>query len=139
MKNVSREEIKTIFKKTKKLNIPKEIENVYFESLAYYSWFDVGQNYLFFISEINQEIFGTRFDVLRGSSKGLRRGFCDICLSERKMSEIGIVSASVKNKPKDVNYRSKGFHMCIDYEKCNVSLISKKIEGKVEEVILKYQ
>ena len=122
MKVLSREEIKKLFENVKHFRVVDEIKEVEFESLNYYSFLDQTDNVFYTIYSFQNEIMGIRWKSFRLPSKPLGLGLCDICKKHRKRDEIISISAETKILPKHVSYRTRGFHVCLDYKMCNEDL-----------------
>lgn len=122
MQDVSRDQLKKLFKKSKKLRIPEEFSTVNFKNIFYYSWLDQSDMTLFVVYEFKQTIVGIKFDVVLPPTGALRLGFCEFCHKHRKQADVFFISTETKKRPKGVNYRSCGTWVCSKYELCNASL-----------------
>lgn len=122
MQHVSREQLKKLFKKVKHLHLPKELEQVDFKPLTYYSWYDQSEETLFVVYEFKESLTGLRLEVVRPPVGALRLGFCEFCHKHRRQADVFFVATETKHRPKGVEYRSRGTWMCSKYEACNKDL-----------------
>lgn len=130
MERVSREQLKILFRKVKKLRLPKDLEDKDFDKLKYLGWLDETDQVCYLVYKYKGELTGLRLEVLRCSHKPLQRGFCEFCHKHRKRSDILLVSAKTKKLPKGINYRSRGNYICSNFDQCNRDLKdTKEIEN----------
>lgn len=122
MIKITRENLKEIFKKVKKLRLPKDLESKDFDNLKYLGWIDGSDRVCYLVYEYKGKLEGLRLEFLRSSFKPLQRGFCEFCHRHRKKDEILFVSAKTKKLPKGVYYRVRGTYICSDFEQCNKDL-----------------
>lgn len=122
MHTVDRNTLKAIFKKVKKLHLPKDVELVEFDTLTYYSFPDESSQCLFVIADYNGVSTGLKLDFIKSGSGPLRLGFCEFCHKHRKSHDVLFVSTETKKRPKHVNYRSRGTWVCADYTVCNTNI-----------------
>ena len=129
MQSVTRDTIKKMFKKVKKLYIPENLESVDFGPLVYYSWYDIGQEVLYAISDVRDKnkIEGIRFDI-HISGNSVKLGYCDVCKSQRRISDTTLVTARTRSKPKDAVYRLRGRYLCLNFQECNESIKIRHLE-----------
>ncbi len=127
MQTITRDSLKKIFKKVKHLRLPKGIEDVDFSTLSYYSWLDQSDMVLYVLYEFKNELTGLRLEVVPAPAGALRLGFCEFCHKHRKQSEVFFVSTQTKYRPRGIEYRSRGTWVCSDYNICNTSLKTTKI------------
>lgn len=135
MKKIDRGLIKDLFPKVKKLILPKDLDEVEFEQLNYFSWFDSMNHYLYTIYEFNGELTGIQWKISTLTPKALALIMCDICNKERKRSEVYSIYSSTKTLPKHLTYRSRGFFICSDLIICNQSMINNDGISKVYSLI----
>lgn len=120
MEILTREQLKKLFKKVKKLRLPDNLEEVDFAPLNYYSWMDETDSVLYMVYNYKGVLTGIPWKANRLSlSNSATGGLCDICQKHRKLNQIVLGSAKTKNRPKGVDYRTRGKYMCIDYAECN--------------------
>lgn len=117
-----RDNVKKIFKKVKKLHLPKELETVEFGVLKYFSWPDESSQSLYVVTEYNGSSAGLKLDFLKSGSGPLRLGFCEFCHKHRKSSDVLFVSVETKKRPKHVNMRVRGTWICANFKTCNKDL-----------------
>lgn len=122
MHSLSRENLKVLFEHVKHFRISEGFDDIDFESIYYYSWLDQTDNVLYMIYHFEDKITGIKWKAFRLPSKPLGLGLCDICKKHRKRGELISISAETEILPKNVTYRTKGFHVCIDYKMCNADL-----------------
>ena len=122
MKQVTREQIRTLFKKVKHLRLPAQLEEVAFSDLTYFSWLDQSEMCLFVLFEYKNSLSGLRLEVVQPPVGALRLGFCEFCHKHRKQSDVFFVSCETKKRPKGIEYRSRGTWMCSKYEHCNKNM-----------------
>ena len=122
MKPLSREQLKTLFKKVKRLRLPPELESVSFLELVYFSWLDKSDMVLYTVFNFRNEPTGLRLEVVRPPAGALRLGFCEFCNKHRKQSEVFFVAIETKKRPEGVEYQSRGTWMCANYVQCNRDL-----------------
>ncbi|MBD3329701.1 hypothetical protein GF357_04375 [Candidatus Dojkabacteria bacterium] len=137
MKKPSREDLKRIFKKVKKLRIPNGYEEVEFDGLKYYSWIDQTDNVLYTLAEIEGAVTGIRWDITKPGNVGVRLEMCEICRKHKKTGEVALLSAKTKKRPKGINYRTRGHYACIDYISCNEAMEDSSGIRKLFDLIIK--
>ena len=130
MQKITRDHLTKIFKKVKKLHIPKDLEVLDFDPLKYFSWPDESSQCLFMVYDYKGQPAGIKLNYIKSGSGPLRLGFCEFCHKHRKSLEVLFVSTETRKRPKHVNYRSRGTWICADYLKCNKDL---KNDQLVEE------
>ena len=118
----TRENLKKLFKKVKKLHLPADLEIVEFGNLKYFSWPDESSQCLYLISDYKNTFSGIKLNFIKAGSGPLRLGFCEFCHKHRKSHEVLFVSAETRKRPKNINYRVRGTWICADYIKCNKDL-----------------
>ncbi|MCM1990032.1 FusB/FusC family EF-G-binding protein [Oceanirhabdus seepicola] len=128
MPNVSQSQIRKLFKKEKKLKLP-DIDNIEFSSLVYLGWRDIGKDKLYIVYYLNDKLVGMICRITKVASKGYN--ICALCNSFGKSDEVAFVSVVCK---RSANYKSRGFYLCMDSEKCNERITS---ISKLEELINK--
>lgn len=124
MKKISRDELKALFKKVKHFRLPENIDKVIFDNLFYFSWIDETDKVLYTVAEINGEIKGIKWELMRFGASGVKLGLCDICHAHKPLGEILLVTAKTKHLPKGIDYRTRGFYICSDYIECNAEIDS---------------
>ncbi len=127
MKKLTRIELKELFEDTKHFRINEEFDEVSFDSLFYYSFYDGTDNVFYTVCEFGGKLVGIRWNVFRPSVKPLSLGLCDVCRKHRRRDEIISIYSQTKNLAKNMNYRTKGFFICFDFIECNKDL--KNLDG----------
>lgn len=119
MKQVTRNELKTLFKKVKHLRLPDDLESVNFEPLKYFSWVDGTNNDFFIVYHRKGALDGIRFEMTKIQNAGVKLGFCSVCKKQRKLGEIMLVTAKTRFRPDGIDYRVRGNYVCTESELCN--------------------
>lgn len=122
MQALTRETLKKLFKKVKKLHLPDELEKVDFSKLKYYSWPDESSQRIYIVTDYKAATSGIKLEFIKSGSGPLRLGFCEFCHKHRKSHEVLFVATQTRRKPKNINYRSRGTWICADYRQCNKDL-----------------
>lgn len=122
MQPVTREQLKELFKKVKKLRLPKDLENLDFADLKYLGWLDETDRVYYLVYNYKDRLTGLKLDALRCSQKPLQRGFCEFCHKHRKRNDILLIDTKTKMLPKGVNFRTRGTYICSDPLMCNQDL-----------------
>lgn len=132
MAEVTNAQLNKLFKKEKKLKLPdlaiQESKNVYL------GWINESINKLFVAYIMNDKLVGMSCRLPNYSSNNTHR--CAFCNSVGDESEIAFVSPICKtaNSGKD-GYKSIGFNICLDSEKCNERITSvEKLETLLKDV-----
>lgn len=134
MKPLSRDTLKTLYKKVKHLRLPPKLEEVDFSTLTYYSWLDQSDMCLFVVYDFHGETTGLRLEVVLPPAGALRLGFCEFCHKHRKQSSVFFVATETKKRPKGVEYQSRGTWMCSDYIVCNRDM---KDDARINEFFVR--
>lgn len=122
MEKVSRDQIKQLFKKVKHLRLPKDLEQVDFDKLHYYTWRDTSEDVLYMVYRYDGELNGIRWDIQKLPNKLLGVSFCELCQKNRQRNEIILVSAKSRKLAKGVSHRVTGNYICSNSEQCNQDL-----------------
>jgi hypothetical protein len=122
MQILSRDVLKNLFSEVKHFRLSDNFDEVEFDSLFYYSWLDQTDQVFYTIYFFEKKMVGIRWKSFRLPSKPLGLGRCDICKKHRKRDEIISISSQTTILPKNVTYRTRGFHICLDYKMCNEDL-----------------
>jgi len=128
MPEVSKAQIRKLFRKEKKLKLPK-LENIEFSSLTYLGWRDLTTNKLYIVYNMDDKLVGMIGRTINVKGKG--SNLCALCKSSGPSSQVAFVSVVSKSSK---NYRSLGFYVCMDSKKCNERITS---ISKLEELIEK--
>ncbi len=134
MKALTRDGLKTVYKKVKHLRLPPKLEEVDFSTLTYYSWLDQSDMCLFVVYDFHGISTGLRLEVVLPPAGALRLGFCEFCHKHRKQSSVFFVATETKKRPKGVEYQSRGTWMCSDYIVCNRDM---KDDARINEFFVR--
>lgn len=118
MEKITREQIRKIFFKVKKLRFPDDFDTVDWVGLQYYSWREATDNVLYMLYEFRGELIEIRWKLSQKKA-AKRLETCEICHKHRKSAEVALVTAKTKFLPKNIDYRTRGNYVCLDYLKCN--------------------
>ncbi|HCW53825.1 FBP domain-containing protein [Clostridium sp. SM-530-WT-3G] len=132
MDKITESQIRKLFKKEKKLKIPSE--EVLNSKKVYLSWIDESINKMYIAYNLKDKLIGMtcRLDFHKNKSVNI----CSLCNNIGDESEVTFVSSTCKTgSAKYGNYKSIGFHICLNNEKCNESITSlDKLEKLLKEV-----
>ncbi|MGG7156114.1 FusB/FusC family EF-G-binding protein [Clostridium perfringens] len=132
MTAIKSNEITKLFRKEKKLKIP----NLDFESSkkVYLGWIDEGSRKLFIAYNLNGKLTGMACKIPSYNSSN--NHICTLCKHIGNDTEVAFVSAICKtSNPEQGTYRSIGFDICLDSEKCNERITSTdKLEKLLKDV-----
>lgn len=121
-----------LFRKEKKLKIP----DLDFESSkkVYLGWIDEGSRKLFLAYNMNGKLLGMSCKIPSYNSSN--NHICTLCNHIGNDTEVAFVSAICKtSNPEQGTYRSIGFDICLDSEKCNERITSTdKLEKLLKDV-----
>lgn len=137
MKSVTRDEIKKIFKKRKKLRIPQEFDYIDFSNLKYYSWYDPNDHGLYMLFEYNNVIDGIAWDTEFFSQGDTRLGRCEICKKVVELRDMVLVTSKTRFRRKGVVYIARGNYICFHCDKCNKGMQDTEGLKTLVELILK--
>lgn len=132
MPKITNTQINKLFKKEKKLKLPplnaQDSKNVYL------GWIDESIRKLFVIYNMNDKLIGMACRIPNYSSNNTH--ICALCNHVGNQNEVAFVSPICKttNTGEDA-YRSIGFNICLDSEKCNERIVSiEKLEKLLKDV-----
>lgn len=108
-KAISEKGIEKLFKKEKKLKMPK-LDEVNWKGISYLSWQDIGTHRQYMIIEREGQFTGLKGTVSGTNAKGI----CAIC---NEHSDVHLFTAKVKGQADA--YKSYTQYICDDAEKCN--------------------
>lgn len=126
MQKITREDLKQLFKKVKKLRLPNDLEQRDFASLNYLGWIDESDKICYLVYKYKGKLTGLRFNFIRSVFKPLQKGFCELCHKHRRKSDVLFISTKTKKLPKGINYRTRGTYICSDFNKCNQDMKDSK-------------
>lgn len=121
-----------LFRKEKKLKIPNlDFEN---SKKVYLGWIDEGSRKLFLAYNMNGKLLGMSCKIPSYNSSN--NHICTLCNHIGNDTEVAFVSAICKtSNPEQGTYRSIGFDICLDSEKCNERITSTdKLEKLLKDV-----
>lgn len=108
-KAISEKGIEKLFKKEKKLKLPK-LNEMNWKGISYLSWQDIGTHRQYIIIEREGQFTGLKGTVSEANTKGI----CAIC---NEHSDVHLFTAKVKGQADA--YKSYSQYICNDVEKCN--------------------
>lgn len=132
MPPVTKAQINKLFKKEKKLQLPnEELQN---SKNVYLGWIDNSIRKLLIVYNMNGKLIGMACRL--PNSKPNTPYVCALCNHIGIENEVAFVSPVCKgSKNIEGNYRSIGFHVCLDSAKCNERIIStEKLEKLLKDV-----
>ncbi len=126
---VTNAQINRLFKKEKKLKLPKadaqDLKHVYL------GWIDNSVRKLFVAYNMNGKLLGMSCRITNPDNKSSHR--CIFCNRMGKSDQIAFVSPLCKvSNPELGAYKSLGFDMCLDSEQCNSHIVS---VDKLEDIL----
>lgn len=129
---ITNAQISKLFKKEKKLKLPplnaQDSKNVYL------GWIDESIRKLFVVYNMNDKLIGMACRIPNYSSNNTH--ICALCNHVGNQNEVAFVSPICKttNTGEDA-YRSIGFNICLDSQKCNDRIVSiEKLEKLLKNV-----
>lgn len=128
MPEISKAQIRRLFKKEKKLKFPK-LDNIEFSSLTYLGWRDIGSNKVYIVYKMDDKLVGMTCRTIDPKVQGSNR--CVLCGCGGSSKDVAFVSVVKKSSE---NYKSIGFCICMDSKRCNERITS---ISKLEELIKK--
>lgn len=132
MPAIKSNQITKLFRKEKKLKIPDlDFEN---SKKVYLGWIDEGSRKLFLAYNMNGKLLGMSCKIPSYNSSN--NHICTLCNHIGNDTEVAFVSAVCKtSNPEQGTYRSLGFDICLDSEKCNERITSTdKLEKLLKDV-----
>ena len=132
MESLTTTQINKIFKKEKKLKAP--ILNYEDKKLVYLGWIDPAIKKLLIVYNYNGKPLGMACRLSEKNTNNTH--ICALCNHIGPQSEVNFVSPICKTYRTDPDaYKSLGFYVCIDSEKCNERITStEKLEKIIKEV-----
>lgn len=130
MSNITNDQLSKLFKKEKKLKLPnlnaRDSKNVYL------GWIDDSIRKLFVAYYMNDKLIGMACRLTSYNSNNTH--ICALCNHTGGENEVAFVSPICKtaNAGED-GYRSIGFDICLDSEKCNERIVSVE---KLEKILM---
>ena len=130
MPNITKEQISRLFKKEKKLKLPNL--NVQDSKNVYLGWID--DRKLFVAYNMNGKLIGMACRIRNYSSNHTQ--MCALCNHVGGENEVAVVSSICKTaNTGEGAFRSIGFDLCLDSEKCNERIVAiEKLEKILKNV-----
>ncbi|MDZ4992556.1 elongation factor G-binding protein [Clostridium perfringens] len=132
MSPIKSTQLTKLFRKEKKLKIPDlDFEN---SKKVYLGWIDEGSRKLFLAYNLDGKLTGMSCKIPSYNSSN--NHICTLCNHIGNDTEVAFVSAICKtSNPEQGTYRSIGFDICLDSEKCNERITSTdKLEKLLKDV-----
>ncbi|WP_142413600.1 FusB/FusC family EF-G-binding protein [Hathewaya massiliensis] len=132
MPNITKEQIIKLFKKEKNLKLQNlKVED---SKKVYLSWIDESARKLFIIYNMNDKPIGMVCRIQNYNSNNTN--MCALCNHIGSQNEIAFVSSTCKTpNAKEGTYKSIGFSICLDSEKCNERIVSiEKLEKILKDI-----
>ena len=132
MSAIKSTQLTKLFRKEKKLKIPDlDFEN---SKKVYLGWIDEGSRKLFLAYNLDGRLTGMSCKIPSYNSSN--NHICALCNHIGNDTEVAFVSAVCKtSNPEQGTYRSIGFDICLDSEKCNERITSTdKLEKLLKDV-----
>lgn len=132
MSAIKSTQLTKLFRKEKKLKIPDlDFEN---SKKVYLGWIDEGSRKLFLAYSLDGKLTGMSCKIPSYNSSN--NHICTLCNHIGNDTEVAFVSAVCKtSNPEQGTYRSIGFDICLDSEKCNERITSTdKLEKLLKDV-----
>ncbi|EGT3616010.1 elongation factor G-binding protein [Clostridium perfringens] len=132
MSAIKSTQLTKLFRKEKKLKIPDlDFEN---SKKVYLGWIDEGSRKLFLAYNLDGKLTGMSCKIPSYNSSN--NHICTLCNHIGNDTEVAFVSAVCKtSNPEQGTYRSIGFDICLDSEKCNERITSTdKLEKLLKDV-----
>lgn len=132
MPNITNAQVSKLFKKEKKLKLPNL--NTQDSKNVYLGWIDESTKKLFVAYNMNGKLIGMTCRFTNSSSNNTH--LCTLCNHVGRENEVVFVSAICKTANSGEGaYKSIGFDICLDSEKCNERIVSiEKLEKILKDV-----
>lgn len=109
-KAVTANAVKSLFKKEKKLKLPK-LEEIDFQQVCYLAWNDLGTHRRYVIIEQDDQL-----KAIKGTfSTNTIKGVCSIC---NRLSDVNLFTTSVKGRVAGT-FKNHSNYICADSQECN--------------------
>ncbi|KHO40392.1 FusB/FusC family EF-G-binding protein [Clostridium tetani] len=130
--SITKEQISKLFKKEKKLKLPNLDE--YDSKNVYLGWIDESLRKLFLVYNMNGKLVGMVCRIANYRSNNTH--MCALCNHIGGEDEVAFVSSICKtSNAREGNYRSIGFNICLDSDKCNDRIVAiEKLEKILKNV-----
>ena len=132
MPNITNAQLSKLFKKEKKLKLPSP--NAQDSKNVYLGWIDESIRKLFVAYNMNGKLTGMACKITNSSSNNTH--MCTLCNHIGREDEVAFVSTICKtNNTGEGAYKSTGFHICLNSEKCNERIVAiEKLEKILKDV-----
>ncbi|MBE1556811.1 FusB/FusC family EF-G-binding protein [Sporosarcina limicola] len=115
IKKISEKELKKLFPKKRKINVPKYLLNSN-DKISFFSWDDIGLKKRFLLYQLNGEYIGVEGTY----SSTSHDSFCYFCRMKNKVNLVAFLSKA-KSKNPDY-YKIISQYICLDIEECNAQI-----------------
>lgn len=132
MPQVTSAQINKLFKKEKKLKLPNlDTEG---SKKVYLGWIDEATRKLFIAYNMNNKLIGITCKITdHGSNNTPICALCNHTGHENKVTSVSVLCKT--DKTGENAYKSLGFNICLDSEKCNERIVSiEKLEAILKDV-----
>lgn len=132
MPNITATQISKVFKKEKKLKLPNL--NNQDSKIVYLGWIDSSIRKLLIVYNLNGKLLGMACRL--PTTNTTNTSICTLCNHIGNQNDVAFVSPICKTSSNNLDdYKTLGFHICLDSEKCNERITStEKLEHLVKEV-----
>ena len=130
MPNITNAQISKLFKKEKKFKLPdSDAQN---SKNVYLGWIDESLRKLFIAYSMDDNLIGMACRITNYNSNNTH--ICTLCNRVGRDNEVAFVSPICKTTGEN-SYKSIGFNICLDSEKCNERIVStEKLERILKDV-----
>lgn len=129
MEDITNAQIGRLFKKDKKLKFPNTREKA--NKLVYLGWVDDATRKLYITYKKQDKLLGMACRITNNNTNNIH--MCVLCKHIGGRDEVTFVSPICKTNDTENSYRSIGFDICLNSEKCNERITD--IE-KLEELLM---
>lgn len=132
MPKITNAQISKLFKKEKKFKLPSQ--SAQDSKNVYLGWIDESIRKLFVAYNMNGTLIGMACRITNHSSNNTH--ICSLCNHVGRENEVAFVSPICKtSNAGEGAYKSIGFDICLDSEKCNERIVSiEKLEKLIKNV-----
>lgn len=109
-KAITASTLKNLFKKEKKLKLPK-LEEIDFQQICYFAWDDLGTHRRYIVIEQNEQLQAIKGTFTNNTIKGI----CTIC---NRHTDVGLFTTTTKGKVVGT-FTNHSKYICADSQKCN--------------------
>ena len=132
MPSITSAQLSKLFKKEKKLKLPNV--NAQDSKYVYLGWIDESIRKLFVAYNMNGKLTGMACKITNPNSNNTH--MCTLCNHIGREDEVAFVSTICKTtNTGEGAYKSTGFHICLDSDKCNERIVTiEKLEKILKDV-----